>query len=78
MPMNSSALATTMKSAFDTAFANTLDKDAALTALSNSIATAIKTMVQGATLNYSAGLTTASGGGPVTEVVPGVSGITIN
>jgi len=78
MPMDSMTLATSLKSAFDTAFSNTTDRDAALTVLSNNIAAAIKTMVQGAALNYTAGLTTASGGGPVTEVVPGISGFTIN
>lgn len=68
MAMNATTLANSMKSAYDTAYTNTNDHDAALTALCGSIATAIITCVEEATITYTTGLIAPSGGGDVTGV----------
>lgn len=70
MPLDTITLKDTLKAAFMTNLhsgATSQQRDE-IENLSSTIANAMKIFVEGATITYVAGLTTAPGGGPVTGV----------
>ncbi|HJT74630.1 MAG TPA: hypothetical protein VJ720_11440 [Chitinophaga sp.] len=71
MPLNKSGLEQSIKSAFKSMKDAGGDEEQGLNQLCSKLAEAVDTYVKTATINYTTGLTTAAGGGPVTGVFNG-------
>lgn len=71
MSLNKSTLQSAIKSAFKNMKDTDGDEEQTLDALAGKLAEAVDTYVKSATIMYTGGLTTATGGGPVSGTFQG-------